>query len=163
MSNTRLLRTVTFAILGAGSLLTLGFIIWDGEPRDPDWWVGVVTFGFWSLIPYALLGTLTHFFRGSTKSLVALLAGSAIIGFFALYVLVVAFVISPDAQSALVFLFLPFWQLVFSSPFSLVALLLRRQTSAGSCPNCGYSLKGLEAATNCPECGCHIQRSVGAG
>ncbi len=65
--------------------------------------------------------------RSSRRSLWVLLLAAALVSSSSAALLYRAFVTHLDAQSGIVFLSLPFWQLIGFVPFLLLALLLRSQ------------------------------------
>jgi hypothetical protein len=112
---------------------TWALLGWLTTAKDAPDALFLVLVGLWGAFPYALLLGLPRWLRGhlSSRSEVAILAGSllAILGAAALDFLV--FVARPDPQSGLVLIFLPFYQSVLAAVTLLVAGLLgRRRTAA---------------------------------
>ena len=97
-----------------------------GSPGQPSWWLGFVLFGAWALVPYGVCAAAGRRVSGGREGLVWLGASVLLTGASAA-ILYDAFVARPDAQSGLVFVFLPLWQLVGLAPFALVARFLARR------------------------------------
>jgi len=107
----------------------MGFMLYAGQPEHPGWWLGVLPFVLWSLIPYALLAWTAARVRDSRRSLWVLLVASVLLTGGSGVLLYQAFVARPDAQSGLVFLFLPVWQVVVLAVPVVVAHALGRRGS----------------------------------
>lgn len=105
------------ALLLVGAATTLGFMIDAGEPDRPWWWLAFSLFGGWALVPYALVAAATRWRPANRASRSVLCAAAALLSGLSILSLYSAFVIHLDAQSALVFIFLPLWQLVGLLPF----------------------------------------------
>jgi peptidoglycan/LPS O-acetylase OafA/YrhL len=115
----------------------------------------------WAVTPYPVLALFAYLCRRSTRSLIAVLAASAVIAAFPVLALR-SNLPHPDPLSGLIILPLPILQLLFSSPLLLAAMWLRRRNMPGCCRRCGYCIEHLCDATVCPECGRQIDRSAGA-
>ncbi len=119
-----------FAILLVGGLVTLGFMLDAGEPDKLWWWAGFLPFAGWALVPYAALALVAHRLRSSRRSLWVLLVAAAVLSGSAAALLYQAFVTNIDAQSGIVFVILPLWQLIGCVPFLLLSLSLRPQPNS---------------------------------
>ncbi len=124
------LNGVTYGILGLGAVTTLWFM-WraGGEPSQPSWWLGVLPFAAWALAPYAAAALAVWRLRHSRVPTVVLFIAALLLSGFSVWVLYQVFVINLDAQSGLVFLFLPFWQLLALSPLFILAVRSRARAS----------------------------------
>jgi len=117
-------------LLLVGASTTLGFMIYAGDPSRVWWWFFFLPFAGWALLPYAVVGAAARWrpFNGASRSVLcvaaALLSGISILGLHS------AFVAYPDAQSGLVLVFLPLWQLVGLSPFVVVSRYLARRRAS---------------------------------
>jgi hypothetical protein len=117
-------------VSSAGVAVTFGFMVWAGDPRHVAWWVGAVPFALWASAPYAVLAVAAWALRSSRgASLTVFFTGIGVL-ISSFVILVSAFVTHIDAQSGLVFVFLPLWQLIASGPLVLVALVLRARGRA---------------------------------
>lgn len=106
--------------------MTLGFMLHAGSPGQPSWWLGFILFGAWALAPYGVCAAAARRASDGREGLVWLAASVLLTGASAA-LLYDAFLARPDAQSGLVFLFLPLWQLVGLAPFALAARSLARR------------------------------------
>ena len=68
-----------FAVLVAGGLVTLGFMLDAGEPDKLWWWSGFVPFAGWALVPYAAAALSAQRLRSSRRSLWVLLVAAALL------------------------------------------------------------------------------------
>lgn len=116
--------------LGIGVLVTLGFMLHAGEPGRPAWWLGFVPFAAWAVSPFVAAGMVASRFRASPLAVRLVAAAAAALAGSSLFVYHQGFVAHPDAQSGLLFLFLPLWQLLAILPVFLAARALARR--AGS-------------------------------
>jgi hypothetical protein len=119
------IRAAAFASCIFGTLFTLGMMVYAGSGwrQGAEWWLSFMVFGLWSLVPYAGLvacGLLANRTKG--QALTALI-GSALVVCLGVLLLVDGFFIHPDAQSALVFIVLPFYQL---AGVVVLILIIRR-------------------------------------
>ena len=121
-----LTRSIYFLLL-TGALVTLGCLAYAGDPQQPSWWVFLPLFGAWTLFPYAAVGAAARHYPASRGSLVTLAFAAALLSGFGTVVLYIAFVAQPDAQSGIVLVVLPLWQLVGLLPFLLLSRYLGRR------------------------------------
>jgi hypothetical protein len=112
-------RTASLAVTLAGAAGALGLMIYAGRPRDLGFFVSVSPFAAWLLTPYLLTGLAAWRCSSIFSGLLALVSS---LGVGLLWKTL--FIDRPDAQGALVFIAAPFWQLMFASPFALIALVL---------------------------------------
>jgi hypothetical protein len=83
----------------------------------------------WCLSPYALLALALRRPWKSTEAVLVAFATTIAVSGFALYIYTVAFFVKPDAQSGLVFLFIPLWQWIGALVGLGVAWLIERRTA----------------------------------
>lgn len=119
-------RGIDGALL-VGVLVTMGFMLYAGEPTHLDWWLGFLFFGLWAFIPYFVVASMARRVSMSQPSLWVLLVAALLLTAGSSIVLYMSFIAQPDPQSGVVFVFLPMSQLVALVPFLLVAFLLRRR------------------------------------
>jgi len=105
-----LLRTGLLAVPAIGAAFTLALIVWaagGGEALD------LTAFGFalWATSPYVLLALAGPRLRRPARQWVVLL-GDVVLTGGAIWIYIVGFVIETDAQSALLFVFVPLYQWV---------------------------------------------------
>lgn len=112
---------MSYAALAVGALATLGFMVYAGRPESAVWFLGMLPFAAWALAPYGVLGMQVRRHAGSARASGVLLVASLLLSAASVFLLWQAFVVEPDAQSALVFVFLPLWQLVYAVIVSAVA------------------------------------------
>lgn len=93
----------------AGALATVALMAWAAS-----WsWSGLAFMGAlmtWCVSPYVLLGIVSRKPRESRSAAIMLLATALVVAAFAGVVYVDSIFFHPDAQGALVFLFIPVWQ-----------------------------------------------------
>lgn len=106
-----------FTLLVFGAVITLGFMLYAGEPERPGWWLLFAPFAAWALLPFGCFAAVVRKgLKARGARLVAVVAALLLAGlaFAALYA---TFVVEPDPQGGLVFLFLPIWQMIGLTPF----------------------------------------------
>lgn len=121
------MKRATLAVLTGGFLISLGFMFYAGEPGRGSWWPLFVPFAAWAGLPYALIYAVSR--RGPAtraSSAVVLLSALAVSGFGAL-MLYEAFIAHPDAQSGIVLIFIPFYQVLGLLPLLWIARWLARR------------------------------------
>jgi len=119
----------TLTVLLLGFLTTLGFMLYAGEPSKSTWWLFFVPFAGWAGAPYAITGLAVRRSAASRASQVVLLLTAIALTGFGCSMLYTAFVTHIDAQSGIVFVFLPVYQLMGLVPLLLIAQHLARRAS----------------------------------
>jgi hypothetical protein len=101
------LKVVTYAVLCISTLGVIGFVTYTSGGFD------VLSNGFlfvlWAVSPYILLGTVS--FRAMSHRTVLTSSVLSVLCMASVYMYFDSLFIHPDAQGALVFLFLPLYQL----------------------------------------------------
>jgi hypothetical protein len=129
----RLLYLLTIALAGLCAAVLALVLVWTSSPSGTGSGgaQGFAAVAFVALVyglgvlPYGLVALFAHMNRGSGLALGAALATLVVIGLFGFRELRNAFVANPDAQSALVLLFLPINQLGLLLPL-VAGLMLAR-------------------------------------
>lgn len=108
------IKTATYSLCIFGSLFTLGMMVYAGRGwrQGAEWWMSFIGFGLWSLIPYAGLATCGLLANRTKGQALTAFTGSVLVVFLGVLLLVDGFFVHPDAQNALAFVVLPFYQLV---------------------------------------------------
>ncbi|MBW2416282.1 MAG: hypothetical protein JRG76_17430 [Deltaproteobacteria bacterium] len=109
-----------FGVLAAGACITLGFMVYAGSPGEPGWWLG--------FLPFAGVAWSVRIRRDGPGATL-LLVGAVLLTSASTFLLYQAFVAEPDAQSGIVFVFLPVWQILAMLPFVLGAQSLRSRAA----------------------------------
>jgi hypothetical protein len=122
-----------YALLAAGSVITLGFMVYAGRPSSLGWFVQIAPFAIWAFAPFAGGALACRSVRCSPRAVAIVAAAAGLLTFGTALLLYRSFVVAPDAQSGLLFLFLPLWQALALAPFILFAVRSAR-TSAKSPP-----------------------------
>jgi hypothetical protein len=122
------MRSRPFAALAITLVVAIlvhwGFMLWAGDPDTGEWWALILPFALWGAAPFTGLGLAAWFARRSRAAIWLLLGVSLLLTVASALLLWDAFVASTDAQSGLVFVFLPIYQLVIAIPSAAVALFL---------------------------------------
>jgi hypothetical protein len=113
-----------------GFLTSIAFMIHAGEPRILSWWLLFFPFAAWTLVPYALVVQAARRQPASRSSQTVLLFAAAALLAFGSFTLYEAFVAHLDAQSGIVFVFLPLYELVGLVPLLWVARVLARRSAS---------------------------------
>lgn len=123
-----MLKVAVYGVALAGVGVTLGFMLHAGEPERASWWPGMLPFAAWASAPFLATGYAAY--RLSSRySLCVLLFAGTLLAVTSVVLFYRVFVSQPDAQSGLVFVFLPLWQLIGLVPFLLGAAALRDRGS----------------------------------
>jgi hypothetical protein len=106
----QLLRGVNFIILGIGALSTIGLMLWEARWNSGVIeWLIVAGFAFWAAGPYVALGVLNILSKSRVGRLLILVVSLLTVG-LGLAEYYDAFFVHLDAQSGLVFVFIPLFQ-----------------------------------------------------
>lgn len=125
---------LVLAVLALGALVTLGFMLYAGSWERPYWWLALLVFYGWTLVPYLFCGVVAHRMQGAPAALRLMALAAALLSGASGFLLHQSFIARPDAQGALVFVFLPLWQLVALLPFALAAGALRSRLGGTPSP-----------------------------
>ncbi len=102
---------VLYGATAAGYLITLGFIFREGSPATPGWWGAAIVFFVWTSTPFIAMAFAGKKLAGRPAPRLLLTLGAIGLAASAFWFLRIAFVRSPDAQSGVVFVILPLYQL----------------------------------------------------
>ena len=107
-----MITRVTRIVLVSAAACCLGLMSYAADLTSGRNFLWAVGFGLWVVSPFVFLLHATRRFQGNRTRDVALLLVSLATALFAAFVYYDAFFVSMDAQSALVFIFVPLWQWV---------------------------------------------------
>ena len=118
-------------VAAAGILFTAGLMLTVSEPGaiDAGGWTVLVAFGLFACSPYIALALFARRITGRAEGW-AVLAIALLITLPAAALYVLGFFIQPDAQSGLLFLFVPFYQFVAGLAAALIAAIALRLVRA---------------------------------
>ena len=104
----------TYIVAVAGGLFTLGLMLYASEPWDADLgrWALVLPFAVLAVSPHLVLARLARGFAHDAVKSRVLLAVALLVTVPASWLYAEGFLVTPDAQSALLFVFLPVYQLI---------------------------------------------------
>ncbi len=119
-------RQLTYALVAIGILANVYFMLTNGEPDKLWWWTGELVFFVWTAIPFVGIATATKCLSKGLTSAFILFITSIIITFGGVYALVETFIVHLDPQSGIIFIFLPFYQLVHVAVGVGLALLTKK-------------------------------------
>jgi len=88
----------------------------------------MIRFFGWACLPYGILLFFNNIYRGVFKKDLVLLITTIVVTIFAVLILIDSFFIHIDAQSGLVFLFLPVYQAVAACIGGLIGLGLHQRS-----------------------------------
>ena len=105
-------RKATLSLCILGSLVVLGTMVYAGRgwQQGVGWGMQFVGFGFWNLAPYAGLAACGLLAYRTQRQAMTAFIGSLLVVCFGILLLVEGFFVHPDAQNALIFIVLPFYQ-----------------------------------------------------
>ena len=107
-----MITRVTRIVLISAAAGCLGLLSYAADLSSGQNFLWAVGFGLWVVSPFVFLLHATRRFEGNRTRDVVLLLVSLATALFAAFVYYDAFFVSMDAQSALVFIFVPLWQWV---------------------------------------------------
>ncbi len=102
--------SLLFAVVAA--VITLGLMIYAGHgwKQGAGWWLSFLAFGAWAVAPYAALSWLSFRMRKTIGQTVVFLVAVLVIMSFGMVILYDGFFVHIDAQNALLFVVVPFYQ-----------------------------------------------------
>ncbi len=115
----------TYVLLAGGLIGNVYFMLCNGDLGRPGWWPPALGFFAWTAAPFVAVAVMNRFLSGTSTGRIALLLTALAITGGGLYILVQAFVIHLDAQSGIVFIFLPLCQWVAVGIGFAIALVAR--------------------------------------
>jgi hypothetical protein len=121
---------LAYALFAAGSLVTLGFMVYAGKPSSLGWFVKIAPFAIWAVAPFAGGALVCRWVRSSPRGLAIVAGAAGLLACGTAVLLYHGFVVAPDAQNGLLFLFLPLWQALGLAPFVVFALRVARREAA---------------------------------
>jgi predicted permease len=121
METNKLIYKGIWILLGFAIIYTAGFMLKVCNLKDPF----LLSFLAWACLPFLILAGFGRMNRESSPSLVVVLVTMLAITGASLYMLFRAFVTHPDAQSGLIFVFLPFYQIIASIIGGIIACVVK--------------------------------------
>jgi predicted RNA-binding Zn-ribbon protein involved in translation (DUF1610 family) len=106
----------TMLISAASAVFTLGMMTYASKPwrmasTQFVGWIGfMLGFGLWAISPYVMLGLKSRKRNYTARQSITFLVGIILLAAFGVYGILDTMFIHPDAQGALIFVFLPGWQ-----------------------------------------------------
>ncbi|MBE9030288.1 hypothetical protein IQ266_11150 [filamentous cyanobacterium LEGE 11480] len=117
---------ITYAILAAGTLINIGFMLYAGEPDQLWWWPFFIALATWSLFPYGTVITVFYWLRQKPKSQLLLTLAAVLLTGSTAFLLHESLIANPDPQSGLVFVVLPVYQWIAILPLMVIVSWLQR-------------------------------------
>lgn len=120
---------IILAIAAAGGLLTLALMLYASQPWSAEGSgagaLVLVPFALGALSPYAVLAWLATRVRADAFRSWVLLVIALVITVPAIWLYVLGFLIEPDAQSGLLFVFIPVYQYVIGGVLMALGAIAR--------------------------------------
>jgi predicted permease len=115
-----------YLVAAAGGVFTLGLMLFASEPWDADLgrWAVILPFAALAVSPYLVVARLARAFRHDVTKSRVLLAVALLVTVPAVWIYVQGFFVEPDAQSALLFVFVPIYQLFAGAAAGIAVWLL---------------------------------------
>lgn len=117
----------TYAVASAGALFTLGMVLFASRPwsgQGGGGWLVLAAFAAFALSPYAALALAARKAAPRPSGAAIVLAVGVLVTVAAAWFYVLGFFIEPDAQSGLLFIFLPVYQYIVGGVIGLTLALL---------------------------------------
>jgi len=115
------MKSITYAVLMIGALGTLAVMAYAGQSLESL----VSGFTLWALAPFATFAAACALARSRVLTIGALVA-VILATLFAAFIYIDAFFIHIHSTSALVFIFIPLYQLVVAVILLIIAFITRR-------------------------------------
>lgn len=122
----RTLRWVSLIAPAVGAAGSIGFMLFVGDFDGVGSWLFFAGLAAWTAAPYAAMAAIGRAFRAEPVPLAIVTGGMLLCIGLGAWILIGAFILYPDAQSGLVFLFIPFWQALLFLAVLLIAWGWRR-------------------------------------
>lgn len=121
-----LLSRSTYLLAAAAGVFTAGLMIYASDPREASMgqWAVILPFAVLALSPYLVLMRLARAFAADPVKSRVLLAVALLVIVPAIWFYVQGFLVEPDAQSALLFVFLPIYQFILGAVAGMALWLL---------------------------------------
>lgn len=118
-------RRLTQAVAAAGAAFTTWLMIYASEPWNTGigQWALVLPFAVLALSPYIVLFRLARRGTGDAAKARVLLVVAILVTAPAVYAYILGFLVTPDPQSGLLFVFLPLYQLMAGAALGVVLWL----------------------------------------
>jgi hypothetical protein len=130
--------SATRLIALAAALITLGLLIYAAQPwggnsayRGLSGYLGLLGFAVWATLPYLMIIFLARKASISRANNFFVIIGALLISLGGLALYVEALLLHPDAQSALAFVAVPFYQWIALGLLTGLYFLLRKRQSSG--------------------------------
>lgn len=122
----RAISRLTYVIAAAAGLFTAGLMLYASDPRGTSMgqWAMILPFAVLALSPYLVLMRLARAFAPDPVKSRVLLAVALLVAGPAMWFYVQGFLVEPDAQSALLFVFLPIYQFILGAVAGMALWLL---------------------------------------
>jgi hypothetical protein len=115
------MKSITYTVLAIGALGTLGVMAYAGQSLESL----VSGFTLWALAPFATFAAACALARSRAVA-IGVLVAAVVATLFAAFVYIDAFFIHIHSTSALVFIFIPLYQLVAAVILLVAAFVSRR-------------------------------------
>ena len=115
-----------YAVAVAGGLFTLGLMLYASDPGDTglSQWAVVLPFAVLAVSPYLVLARLARGLKHDVAKSRVLLIVALLVTLPAIWFYIQGFIVEPDAQSGLLFVFLPIYQFIVGVVAGVAAWLL---------------------------------------
>ncbi|MFI4921332.1 MAG: hypothetical protein ACHQAZ_06800 [Gammaproteobacteria bacterium] len=121
----RLLARAALIIPLLGACFTCWALLDSGTPANLSEWIVNIPWFIGQILPYAFMSIGIWKFREMFGLLMLVASGAALLTGFAIYDFMNAVILHPDAQSALLFIFIPLYQCCLFALIFVAALAVR--------------------------------------
>ena len=127
------MKTLNYALIVLGLLISVGISIYAAQPwgdnyayQDISGYFSLLLWELWIGLPFVVLYLLNKHYSNSSVHLKLLFVACLIGSIFASYIYVDSIIFSSSSTSALIFIFLPAYQLFFLAIIGLVYLVMNK-------------------------------------
>ena len=124
-----------YILLGVGLAANAYFMLSNGEPDKLWWWPLAVGFFAWAAVPFAAIAVINRFIAKDVSGKIILFVTALVVTCGGVYILIEAFITHLDAQSGIIFIFLPIYQcaaVALAVALLIVARILVKRKSRGN-------------------------------
>jgi hypothetical protein len=127
------MKTINFIFIALGLLVSAGISIYAAQPwgdnyayQDISGYFGLLIWELWIGLPFLLLYWFVKKYKDSNTHMRLLLFASLVVCVLGNYIYVESIVFSSSSTSALVFIFLPLYQLIFLAIVGAICALISK-------------------------------------
>lgn len=127
------MKIVNYLLIAVGISTSLGMSIYAAQPWGDNYayqnisgYLGLILWDLWVALPFALLYLLNRRYRNSKPHLRLMFIACLIGSCFVAYIYIDSIMFSTSSTSALIFIFLPLYQLIFVAIIGSICMVISK-------------------------------------